>query len=361
MFELVTRLVLWILLAYFIWYVLIKLVPQVNLKWFVPVALLVLVMMGLAFPNDRGIATAWNIISFPLKPIGLCIILLVTAASQAKEKKAPKGLQNMIRTVLTILLIASIPWISEKLEYSVIRSNINHAEICPDNPNFISPVEGNTLIVMLANGVTEPGGPYRPEEQIFQMSDRLVQTAREYRTSALNFPVVVLIASRKKPALETPAKPSEFLLIQQELINLGVARTDIYDLHNTFDATFNVQQTSEAIREYIIDRNISNPKIVVVADPMDVGRVKLTLQKTLSENQQPTNVIPRAWGLSSKFCPLQSRYPSLVDLIPNDSSVLRSSRFVDEFFTSSYYYLRNWLEPCWDCWDAVNYSADSNS
>lgn len=351
MFELLTRLVLWGVLAYFIWYVLVKMVPQINVKWLVPILLFMLVMLGFIFPNDRSIATTWNIISFPLKPVGLCLVFLTIAYSQSKDKSVPKKLRNIVISALIILLASSIPWLSDELEYSMIRTNINHSEICPGNPNYTSPNRRGKLIVMLANGVTEPGGPYRPQEQIFDMSDRLLQTAREYTTNLADIrPGGVLIASRKKPTSETERIPSEFSLIQEQLINLRVARSDIYDLHNNFD-TFNVKQTSEAVIQYMKDVGISNFQIIVVADAMDVGRVKLTLEKTLGDRR--SIVTPSAWDLSSKFCKEPKRYPDLVDLIPSDSSVSRSSRFVDEFFTSSYYFLRGWLIPCWDCWDSV--------
>jgi hypothetical protein len=372
MFELLTRLLLWALLAYFIWYVLLKLVPQINVKWLLPISLIVLMGMGVAMPNDQGIATAWNIISFPLKPIGLSIVVLIIAFNKGKEKKVPKELQNLLLSVLIILLVFSIPWVSERLEYAMLRSNLNHTEICEDNPNYTAPRRLETLILFLANGVTEPGGAYRPEEQIFQMSDRILQTVEEYRTNFRYIPPEgVLIASRNKPEFQDQ-RSSEFSLIKEELIKVGVRDFDVYDLRNNSD-TFNVKQTSEAISQYIKDAGISNFQIIVIASPMDVGRVKLTLEKTLSEEQQLNLeedledrqfiITPSAWGLSSKFCSEQiqkeNRVPDLVDLIPSDSSILRSSRFVDEFFTLSYYYLRDWLEPCWNCWDSVPNSEDS--
>lgn len=372
MFELLTRLLLWALLAYFIWYVLLKLVPQINVKWLLPISLLVLMAMGVARPNDQGIATAWNIISFPLKPIGLSIVVLMVASAQAKEKKVAKGLQNLLWSVLIILLFFSIPWVSERLEYSLIRSNINHAEICPSNPDYTPRPNLETLIVLLANGVTEPGGPYRPEQQIFSLSDRILQTVEEYRRNFRFIPPGgVLIASRKKPEFQDQ-RSSEFSLIKEELVKVGLRDFDIYDLRNNHE-TFNVKETTEAISKYIQDTGISNFQIVVISSPMDVGRVKLTLEKTLSEKQQLNLqgngegrqfiITPSAWGLASKFCSEQiqaeNRSPDLVDLIPSDASILRSSRFIDEFFTSSYYYLRNWLEPCWNCWDSVKYSDDS--
>ena len=353
MFELLTRLVLWVLLVYFIWYVLLQLVPQINVKWLVPIVLFVLVMLGFLFPNDRSIATVWNIISFPLKPIGLCIVFLIIAYSKGKDSSVPKKIQNLILSVLMILVFSSLPWVSEKLEFSMIRTNLNYSEICTQqNAN-----NQNKLIVMLANGVSQPGGPYRPAEQILEMSDRLLQTSREYQRNFASLPAGgVLVASRKQPGAATAQNPSEFDLIRDQLINLGVARSDIFNLDNLFD-TFNVKQTSQAITEYIDTRGLSGYQVIVVSSAMDVGRVKLTLERALGENRQ-ISVRASSWELSNKFCPEQKRYPDLVDLIPTDSSVLRSSRFVDEFFTSSYYFLRNWLVPCWDCWESVPTSSN---
>jgi hypothetical protein len=368
MFELVTRLVIWLLLGYFIWYVLLQLIPQINVKWLLPILLLVLIIMGIAFPDDRSISSIWNVISFPLKPIGLCIVFLLIGSTQLKEKTIPKKVKNVLFSVLIILLFASVPWISDRLEYAIIRSNLDHSEICPNNPDYTARPNQSKLIVLLANAVTQPGGPYRPEEQIFEMSDRLLQTAQEYQRNSGDILLEdrVLIASRKKPASETERIPSEFELIRDQLITLGIPRVGIFDLNLIPEAnTFNVNRTIAAITEYIDSRNLSNYQIIIIASPIDVGRVKLTLEKALNTREgrqtRTITVIPSAWNLSNKLCQKQKSYPDLVDLIPRDYSVLRSSQVLDEFFTSSYYFLRGWLTPCWNCWERVRYSTNGET
>ncbi len=368
MFELITRLVIWLLLGYFIWYVLLQLVPQINVKWLLPILLLVLIILGIAFPDDRSISSIWDVISFPLKPVGLCVVFLLIGSTQIKEKTVPKKVKNVIISVLIILLFSSVPWISGRLEYAIIRSHLDHSEICPNNPDYTPPPNQSKLIVLLANAVTQPGGPYRPEEQIFEMSDRLLQTAQEYRKNSGNIVLEngVLIASRKKPTSETEKIPSEFELIREQLITLGIPRISIFDLNRLPEVnTFNVNLTSAAITKYIDSRNLSNYQIIIIASPIDVGRVKLTLEKALSAGEGRKNhritVIPSAWNLSNKLCQKQKPYPDLVDLIPRDYSVLRSSRVVDEFFTSSYYFLRGWLTPCWNCWERVRYSTNGET
>lgn len=356
MFEIVTRLVILVLLTYLIWYVLVKLLPQVKFKWFLPILLLVLIILGILFPNDESVATIWQIISFPLKPTGLLLLLLIIGSAQVQEKKIPTSLKSLVWSLLIIALFSSIPWISQRLEYSIIRSNLNHAEICPDNPNYSPLPKQSKLIVMLANSVTEPGRASRPSEQVFTMSDRLLQTVREYQN---NRPEIVLIASRKKPASETERIPSEFELIRDQLVTLGIPSQDIFNLNQIFDNTLNVKQTSEAINAYIQARGLSNYQVIIISSPLDVGRVKLTLEKTLrvklGRRSETITVIPSAWNLANKFCPKQQLYPDIFDLIPSDASVLRSGQVVDEFLTSSYYFLRNWLTPCSDCWDAVSH------
>lgn len=352
MFEIV-RLAILVLLIYWIWYVLFKLLPQVKFKWFLPILLFVLIILEIFFPNDQLIATILHIISFPLRPTGFLLLLLIISSIQVQENKVPQSLKSLVLLLLIIALFSSIPWFSQRLEYSIIRSNLNHAEICPNNPNYTPLPEQSKLIVMLANSV----GAYRPSEQIFTMSDRLLQTAREYQN---NKPEIVLIASRK-PASETERIPSEFDLIRDQLVTLGIPRADIFNLNQIFDNTFNVKQTSEAINAYIQARGLSNYQVIIISSPLDVGRFKLTLEKTLKvklgKRSKTITVIPSAWNLSNKFCPKQQLYPDIFDLIPSDASVLRSGQVVDEFLTSSYYFLRNWLTPCPDCWDAVAHTS----
>lgn len=313
--------------------------------------LLAIAVLAFVFPRDQGVFTAWNILSLPLRPIGFALICLWIANAGIEEGGITSGAKNAVKWALAILLFFSFPYISQGLEYSTIRSNVATEEICP-SPGTVRGTQAVDAIVFVPNTISQPGQPYRPSRQILEMTDRIFETASEYnRQRAIGNRPLVLISARPPRLVgsaRTPALLDEAQLIRERLLSLGVPASAIELLPEAFD----IRQTTEGIKTTLESLLPLGPyQIMVVASAIDVGRAKLTLEKTLE--QQGVRAIPRAPDLIIKLCGDNDEEGITVnDWIPSAEGVERSTRAINEFFTEIYYFFRGWLTPCWDCWDS---------
>ncbi|NJO09890.1 MAG: hypothetical protein HC873_09805 [Leptolyngbyaceae cyanobacterium SL_1_1] len=105
---LLTRILLWAALGLIIWYVLLKFIPRNYLTWFGGLIFLALLVLSFLETDDPTITIIWNIISFPLKPLGAAITLLAVALSQGVKKIVG----NQVALALVILLVASMPLVA---------------------------------------------------------------------------------------------------------------------------------------------------------------------------------------------------------------------------------------------------------
>ena len=313
--------------------------------------LLAIAVLAFVFPRDQGVFTAWNILSLPLRPVGFALIGLWIANTGIKEGGITSAAKNAVKWAFPILLFFSFPYISQGLEYSTIRSNVATEEICP-SPGTVRGTGAVDAIVFLPTTISQPGQPYRPRRQTLEMSDRIVHTANEYNSQRAigNRPLVLISArpARLVGSARTPFLLDEAQLIREQLLDLGVPASAIENLPEAFD----VRQTTEAIQTTLESLLPLGPyRIMMVASALDVGRAKLTLEKTLE--QQGVRVIPSAPDLNVKLCgDEEEEQMTVYDWIPSAEGAWRSTKVVNEFFNEIYYFFRGWLTPCWDCWDS---------
>ncbi|NJL84929.1 MAG: hypothetical protein HC886_01435 [Leptolyngbyaceae cyanobacterium SM1_1_3] len=129
---LLTRILLWAALGLIIWYVLLKFIPRNYLTWFGGLIFLALLVLSFLETDDPTITIIWNIISFPLKPLGAAITLLAVALSQGVKKIVG----NQVALALVILLVASMPLVARFLvgqaEQSVQQAFEDRRTLCED-------------------------------------------------------------------------------------------------------------------------------------------------------------------------------------------------------------------------------------
>lgn len=340
MFFVLTQILLWILIAVLIWYVLLQLIPREYLTWLGGAILLSIIILAFFFPTDPGIARLWNILSFPLKPLGLTIILLLAALKSDKKKK-------LVQAAILILVLASVPWLSKQYEYWLIESNLPQDEVCyVQNARRVIPATGRPdAIVVLAKGTTQPFLPYDIDRLEVDMGDRIVTAAREYNLQRQigNRPTVIAVGrqqpfpwyGRRQPRI---AEADE---IKKQLILLGVPPNDII----AQDSGANVRQSALAVQKRLQANRGLGPRIILVASALDMARAKLSFQNV------GMIVIPRAANLAEQLC-LVDESNRIIDveyILPNAESLLRTTRVIDEFFTLIYYFLRGWIDPCDTC------------
>jgi hypothetical protein len=113
MFLLLTQVLLWLLVTVILYNLLLKVIPRTYLTLLGGLFLFAIIVLAFFFPNERLVATAWSILSFPLKPVGATILLLIVALNQGLKKR------NQVVAALLILLISSTPFLSTLLARSL--------------------------------------------------------------------------------------------------------------------------------------------------------------------------------------------------------------------------------------------------
>jgi len=122
MFVLLSRVLLWLLVGTIIFTLFQRFYPSGTFVGrLILVIFLLVVLLSFINPNEPAVASLWRVISFPLKPLGAAILLLIAAAQRIKSgggTDAPGG--YLVGWALTILLLASTPAVA----YFLVRSPI---------------------------------------------------------------------------------------------------------------------------------------------------------------------------------------------------------------------------------------------
>ena len=144
MFALLSRVLLWLLIGTVVLSLFQKFYPSSNyVGRLVVTVLLVVLALSLFIPREPALASLLNVISFPLKPLGASILLLIFAAQKLKDGAIEKPGGFWIASALTILLLSSTPAVA----YFLVRSPINAM-----NSQIILSQEQGTLLASNPEG-----------------------------------------------------------------------------------------------------------------------------------------------------------------------------------------------------------------
>ncbi|GAA6620974.1 hypothetical protein [Scytonema sp. NUACC26] len=153
MFVLLSRVLLWLLVGAIIYSLFQRFYPQGNFvaRLFL-VVLFVVVLLSFVNPNEPAIASLWRVVSFPLKPLGASILLMILAAQNMDKGglKQPGG--YLIGWALTILLLASTPAVA----YFLVRSPVAAMVLDPSITSQIVLQNGR-----LTASIADPYAPQR--------------------------------------------------------------------------------------------------------------------------------------------------------------------------------------------------------
>lgn len=154
MFVLLSRVLLWLLIAFIIVTLFQRFYPAGGfIGRLILVIFLVIIALSFVNPNEPAVASMWRVISFPLKPLGASILLLIFGAQRMKGGGLDKPGGYLIGWALAILLIASTP----ALAYFLVHSPV--AMIQSPDIRLVSAVtstSGNFLAVAPETGGISP-------------------------------------------------------------------------------------------------------------------------------------------------------------------------------------------------------------
>lgn len=377
-FLLLTQALLWVLISIAGWFFLLRVLPKAILSTLV--LLLILAVLALSFiqgpPSvDQGVlAILWRIISFPFTPLGLIILLLYVLLSGAKLAKMTR---NIILGVLILLALGSVPAVAYLLNQETESEAI--ALIRP-----LPAAAASRVMVVLAQDTTRPqlrpatlGTPATPTTpqpdvrpispevyqvisrlptQINDKADVLLYAAQLYREITPTPQIIVSAgryADRRRKEGETDENASVAADARNLLVALGVPETSI-----RLDANSpTIRASAENVRELLRTQNITfDNQLILVAPALQASRAFLTFTRAFQERgtdvtvfTRPTDfyTLPPAERLArvAQGRDLVERSFQVIDIIPTSESFYQSSRVINEYLTSIYYFLRGWIRP----------------
>jgi hypothetical protein len=366
--NLLTRLLLWIGLGYFLWWILKKFIPANFLTWFGGAMILALVAGAFLFPDDSTIGVFWQFLAFPLTPLGGAITLLILAISAGFKKQGPR----MVTVALLILLFSSMPLVARTLvnnsEQSVQRAYLSQRRLCSDICPAIDEVPVDRAVSIVVIG--ENADAYRLTNALSSRIDadnpldpvlvaRLNSAANVYNRIALARPFVTVTAGPRFGSDEErePLRQA----IRQQLVGRGVP-----------DESIRVESTGTDIRGAVLDQknflteqqlftepppvsptdlsrtNRDANRVVLVAPALTMRRAALAF-----ENEGIQIVAAPTELFSSPGEESRDTLARLADLAPNVNALVLTNRYWGELLSSIYYYLRGWLPQFNMQWEQV--------
>ncbi|WP_017318262.1 hypothetical protein [Mastigocladopsis repens] len=190
MFVLLSRVLLWLLVGTIIYSLFQRFYPSGTFVGrLILVILLLVILLSFINPNEPAVASLWRVVSFPLKPLGASILLMIFAAQRMKgggALDAPGG--YLIGWALTILLLASTPAVA----YFLVRSPVAMVGEPPiasleSVQNLRSTIPTSETLVALEpdTTVTSDGIIYASRISDIRTTPYLLQTPQDIRTRGL--------------------------------------------------------------------------------------------------------------------------------------------------------------------------------
>ncbi|MBW4576688.1 MAG: YdcF family protein [Aphanothece sp. CMT-3BRIN-NPC111] len=339
MFLLLTRVLLWLLISLIVYYVLLQLIPKQYLAWFGALVLFVLVVLAFLNPNDRLVSSAGSLLSFPLKPLGLSILLLMIALREGLKKTSGR----LVVASLLILWLSSTPNVAYQLvsqaegdfiQAEQLRQDCDRNQ-CP--PQLTPPaVEDAGSIVVLGQGAPEGNLTFQTQILPGDIGSRLLYAAQIYQEQLVlgNRPLVIVSADPRSQLKGD--KNAQANNIPTLLRKMGVPQDKIVVEARGAD----LRSSAVEVEKILKQRGLANQPIILISSALTSQRARLTFA------QMRLKPISRATDFYT-FQPGGKAQTSLQaqDFIPTVAGLAITTRVIEEYLASIYYFLRGWLSP----------------
>ncbi|NEP12580.1 MAG: YdcF family protein [Symploca sp. SIO2C1] len=314
-FVLLTQILLWVIITFILYRLLTEVIPKQYFTLLGGLFLFAIIALAFFFPNDGLVSAAWNVISFPLKPLGAAIVLLIIALRNGLAKS-----QNLVVTAMVILLISSMPFFANLLAQ---RSEIIAAQ------TEAAPAQTTGAIVLLGRGSSLPFGA---QTQLNNTGDLVFYTNQLYQASG-NQPLVIVSPGRSFDAQGNPDQTVEANDIATLLTQVGVPRSRIVTEPSGLDLRGRARQIQSILQE----QGLEGTSVTIVS-PGIGSRIA-----SQAFTDAGINVIAQPTGFFGSRPVAINRLPSPVSFVPSVEALTVSTRVVEEFLTSIYYTLRGTL------------------
>lgn len=325
MFELLTRILLWLLIGTVLWYVFSQFIPRAYLTWLGGIIVFVFVILAFLDPSNSTVGSVWGLLSLPLKPLGLAIFLLLISLKDGSKKVAG----NQVMAALLVLLFSSTPIVAYWLTSQAERTGMNALSV----QQTVAPNAQTTRAIVVLGDEVDPFAGNRAQlgDRQGRFIARLNSAAQIYQAQVgQGNPDLVVIASVGNQT--APGQPEAAQVVQSVLtaggvpadrILIGTSGTDLYSSMVEVDRSLQARGFRKEA-----------DTIVLVAPGLSSGRAVATLGN-LGIRATP--------GAIDRFLSGDRLLATISDLIPNVDALALTTRVVDEYLTSVYYFLRGWL------------------
>jgi uncharacterized SAM-binding protein YcdF (DUF218 family) len=378
-FLLLTHLFLWIIVGTVIWFILKRVLSRqflglLVLLLFVAVVILAFIRGGI---EDRGILEViWRILSFPLTLPGIILIFLIAVlnATNPKDYKLTKLSYRLLIAAVVLLFLGSVPIVSYFLAQELEMEAIELISPIP-----VPQADARQVIVLLGRDSTrlqlrprqeappaDPPSVDRPIKydqfdvisnlpiQLTEHGDRILYAAQIYQDESRRGtnPLIVVSAGQRvgrgKKDGENKEDISEARDIQTMLTqSFGIPASNILLEHEDG----HTRNSAEKVKKLLTDQQIKyGDQLVLVTSGLNMNRAVLTFQQVFNESciiARPTDfyTIPpkdRMRRVAQKR-DLIEREILLTDLLPTADSFFLSSKAIEEYLHSAFYFLRGWI------------------
>ncbi|MBE8992219.1 hypothetical protein [Nostoc sp. LEGE 12450] len=147
MFLLLSRVLLWLLIGTIVYSLFQRFYPSGTFVGrLILVVILVIVALSFLNPSEPAVASLWRMLSFPLKPLGASVLLMILAAQKIKGGGIEKPGGYLIGWALTILLLASTPAVAYFLYRAplAMTGDTSVASAAPTSGTLVALVQPNT-------------------------------------------------------------------------------------------------------------------------------------------------------------------------------------------------------------------------
>ncbi|MCY7324278.1 MAG: YdcF family protein [Phormidesmis sp. CAN_BIN36] len=393
-FVLLTQVLLWVVVGLFTWYVLLRALPKAFLGGLV--ILLLLGVSALTFyrgaPAEGLFGDIWQLIAIPFSPLGLILIFFLIALTELLRGSiiSKTGL-TLLRIAIPLLLILSIPAVSYFLAQRAEAQALQVTRAAPAE----ALAGGRRVIVLLGQGTTrlqlrprtqpapaptpnptaqapliQPPEPLTENAyniltqqpiQLTEEGDRLIYAARLYQEEVARGTNPLLVASagsregRDRKDGDTRENTAESRDIVTFLQSQGVPAGNI--LEDNKSPT--VHDSAVNVRELLRAQRIGfGNQLFLVTSAIEMSRSALTFNREFNSQGSETVVtivsrptdfytLPQRESLRQRTQgrDLIERGFRLSDLLPSTQAFALSSRVVNEYIASIYYFLRGWIRP----------------
>lgn len=341
LFSLLTRLLLWLLIAVIAYAILLQWIPKKYYTWLGGILIFTLIILTFFNPSAVVVADIWRLCVFPLTPLGLSITLVLSGMLHFKGNEIAKPGKTLLWSGFAILVLFSLPLVAYTLAYQAESESVRSTQQRYLNCQAACPVplmEQARIIVLLGQDTTQ--AVTTEKYRHVQLSDRgnlIFHTLEIFWASVSQNqdPQIIVTGRSRVESLTLTENTNEAQDIVNLLQRFGVHNSNLQPISqgdNIYRAALQVSKILEV-------QGLQGTPVILVTSALQMHRAELTFAELeIKVIPSPTDFI------TIQNAPMWKKI-TLADIIPSSQALTLSTKVTNEYLALIYYFLRGWLSP----------------